>query len=55
MQTFGRMKLAGKIPFRVTAIWLVLAVNVFASGDGLSQEYCSSENTGSEYDAGGFH
>ncbi|KAK4540179.1 hypothetical protein LTR36_009677 [Oleoguttula mirabilis] len=39
------------VPFRITFVGLALAIGAAADGDGLSQEYCSSENTGSDYSA----
>ncbi len=41
------------VPFRLAAAWLAWSVvSVRAQGDGLSQQYCSNENTGSNYQAG---
>ncbi|TKA82787.1 hypothetical protein B0A55_01779 [Friedmanniomyces simplex] len=40
------------VPFRLAAAWLtLLTASVWAQRDGLSQQYCSSENTGSDYQA----
>ncbi|KAK1093375.1 hypothetical protein LTR48_002454 [Friedmanniomyces endolithicus] len=40
------------VPFRLAAAWLAWSVvSVRAQGDGLSQQYCSNENTGSNYQA----
>lgn len=40
------------VPFRATLLGLTVAIGAAASSDGLSQEYCSSENTASDYSAG---
>ncbi|KAK0934596.1 hypothetical protein LTR29_013797 [Friedmanniomyces endolithicus] len=46
------MRLASMVPFRLAAAWLAWSVvSVRAQGDGLSQQYCSNENTGSNYQA----
>ncbi|KAK0279439.1 hypothetical protein LTR91_007772 [Friedmanniomyces endolithicus] len=40
------------VPFRLMAAWLAWSiVSVQAQGDSLSQQYCSNENTGSNYQA----
>ena len=47
------MKLPGMLPFRFIAVWLaVLSRAAHGSGDGLSQQYCSGENTASDFNAG---
>lgn len=50
------MKLRNMLPFRRLLFGLALsaAVAVAGSSDGLYEEYCSTENTGSDY-AGGKH